>query len=306
MAVYTIDLLTEKEYLFTTLFTGSGSTPTSGSTYPEVNLFTDLPSPVGLSGEIYVVRSGSGTYVADRKPSGLYFSNGSTWSHLGETTTFFNANNFRVFDNADNDKGLRFITSGITAGTVRNITIQNSNGIMAYLADVNLKVNTTLFNSFTGTTLPAAYYNKTQINTYTGDTLTNINTRLLTTIFDTFTGTTLPANYYNKTEINAYTGSTFKRTAVTGLTYVPVSTDRIIGLLGTTGGTVHVNLPSISAIGNRAYWTFKDEGFNAAGNNIVFSAFTGNFIEKTAYATMSVNGGSITIYNDGATNWYIV
>jgi len=268
MAVYTIDLLTEKEYLFTTLFTGSGSTPTSGSTYPEVNLFTDLPSPVGLSGEIYVVRSGSGTYVADRKPSGLYFSNGSAWLHLGETTTFFNANNFRVFDNADNDKGLKFITSGITAGTFRNVTIQNSNGTMAYLADVNLKVNTTLFNSFTGTTLPAGYY--------------------------------------NKTDINSYTGSTFKRTAVTGLTYVPVSSDRIVALLGTTGGTVHVNLPNISVIGGRAYWTFKDEGFNAAGNNIVFSAFTGNFIEKTTYATMSVNGGSITIYNDGATNWYIV
>ena len=34
------------------------------------------------------------------------------------------------------------------------------------------------FNSFTGTTLPANYYNKTQINSYSASTLTNINSKI--------------------------------------------------------------------------------------------------------------------------------
>jgi hypothetical protein len=38
MATFTIDLLTGDVYLFTGDFTGSGGTPTSGATYPEVNL----------------------------------------------------------------------------------------------------------------------------------------------------------------------------------------------------------------------------------------------------------------------------
>ena len=53
------------------------------------------------------------------------------------------------------------------------------------------KLDVTVFDTFTGTTLPANY--------------------LTITDFNTFTGTTLPANYYNKTEINSYTGTTDTR-----------------------------------------------------------------------------------------------
>ena len=63
-------------------------------------------------------------------------------------------------------------------------------------------------NYYTGSTLPNNYYNKIQINNYTGNTSFIINNKLNTTIFNTFTGTTLPANYYNKIQINDYTGST--------------------------------------------------------------------------------------------------
>jgi len=85
------------------------------------------------------------------------------------------------------------------------------------------KLDTSVFNTFTGTTLPANYYNKTEINAYTGTTATLIGTKLDETVFNTFTGTTLPANYYNKTEINAYTGATDTRldnieADITGLT----------------------------------------------------------------------------------------
>jgi hypothetical protein len=55
---------------------------------------------------------------------------------------------------------------------------------------LNLKLNTTDFNTFTGTTLPANYYNKTEINSYTGATATAINNRLLISDFNTYSATT--------------------------------------------------------------------------------------------------------------------
>src|SRR5208283_3012222 len=54
--------------------------------------------------------------------------------------------------------------------------------------DLNNYYNKIQINSYTGTTVPANYYNKIQINSYTG--------------------TTVPANYYNKIQINSYTGTT--------------------------------------------------------------------------------------------------
>ena len=77
------------------------------------------------------------------------------------------------------------------------------------------------FNTYTGTTLPNDYYTKTQVdtkltgytllsifNTYTGNTSTDINNRLLISSFNTFTGTTLPANYVSLSTYNNYTGNT--------------------------------------------------------------------------------------------------
>src|ERR1035437_5773773 len=118
----------------------------------------------------------------------------------------------------------------------------------AYTAVEVSALSTSNFNTFSGTTLPANYYSKTQINTYTGATNTlignrlltssfntysgNTNTaiglklaktdfntytnatntlisnRLLTSNFNTFTGTTLGSLYYNKTQINSYSGNT--------------------------------------------------------------------------------------------------
>jgi hypothetical protein len=40
------------------------------------------------------------------------------------------------------------------------------------------KVNTSLFNSYTGVTIPNNYYNKTQINQYTGETQTALNNKI--------------------------------------------------------------------------------------------------------------------------------
>lgn len=150
MGNFVVDLLTGKQYLFNVEI--SGGTPISGSTYPEVNLYSDLPAANTVTGEIYVVRTSSGDYVKNRKERGFYFSNGTSWILLPNIVDYFNSTNFKIFDN-DNDKGIQFITSGITNGSYRKITAQNSDGTVAYLSDVSPKLNTTLFNQYTGTTL---------------------------------------------------------------------------------------------------------------------------------------------------------
>ena len=177
MATFTIDLLTGNLYLFTGDFTGSGSTPTSGSTYPQVNVYASLPSAASSSGQVYLVRNGSGTTVLNRKPAGLYYSTGSVWRYLGDTPDAFKSDNFQIIDSTDNTKGLMFQTSGITTGTFPTLTIQNSDGTIAYLSDLNTKVNTSAFNDYTGTTAPNTFVDWTYFNGYSATTLSLINSK---------------------------------------------------------------------------------------------------------------------------------
>ena len=177
MGTFTIDLLTGNVYLFSGDFTGSGSTPTSGSTYSEVNLYSELPSAGSHSGEIYVVRSSSGNYVLNRKEAGLYFSNGLTWRRLGDIPSFFKSDNFQIIDGTDTTKGITFDVSGVSTNTFRTLKVRDSDGTIAYLADLNTKVDTSAFNDYTGTTAPATYVNQSDFDTYSGSTLALIGTK---------------------------------------------------------------------------------------------------------------------------------
>ena len=277
MATFTIDLLTGQEYLFIGDFTGSGSTPTSGSTYAEVNVYGSLPPPAGVSGEIYVVRNGSGDTVLNRKPAGLYYSTGSVWRYLGDTPDAFFSDNFQIVDDADNTKTIQFETSGITTGTNRVLTIQNSDGTIAYLADLDTKVDISVFADYTGTTAPATYLSKTDFNTYTG--------------------TTLPANYYNKSEINAYTASTLvlinakqdQLVAGDGIVLsgntISVSLPTALQLVDTSGGT-NVNFVTPTAI-NWTSQVFSGTSLNYSGGSRIYIEEDGTY--GIAYA-LNVNG----------------
>jgi hypothetical protein len=282
MATFTIDLLTGNLYLFSGNFSGSGSTPTSGSTYPQVNLYSDLPSAGSVAGQIYVVRTGSGAYVLNRKPSGFYFSTGAVWRFLGDTPDFFKSNNFQIYDSVDTTKGVMFTTSGISTNTFRKLKVQNSDGTIAYLTDLNTKLDTSAFNDYTGTTAPATYLTKTA--------------------FNTFTGTTLPANYYNKTQINSYTGQTLllingkQNTLVagTGISIVgntisvtgstPTSSYSALQLIDTVGG-VNVNVISATTI----TWTqeFTGTSLNFSGGSRIYIQSTDRY--EISYALNTVN-----------------
>ena len=168
-----IDKLTGDVYLFDIPSSGTGAT----SPYSEVNLYSQLPAAGANNGVIYVVRSSSGTYILNRKEAGLYYSNGSTWRRLGDIPSFFNTINFKLYDSVDNTKEVQFNFSGNTTGTVRKITLRDSNGTIAYLSDLNSKVDLTAFGDYTGTTAPATYLTKTAFNSYSATTLLLIGTK---------------------------------------------------------------------------------------------------------------------------------
>lgn len=170
MATFTIDLLSGRVFLFNKDFTGSGGTGSSGSTYQEVNLYSELPSAASHNGDIYVVRTSSGAYVLNRKEAGLYYSNGLTWRRLGDIPSFFSSTNFQVYDGVDNTKGIKFQTSGITTNLFRTLTVQNSSGTIAYLTDLNTKVNTSVFADYTGNTAPNTFFSISDFNTYSANT----------------------------------------------------------------------------------------------------------------------------------------
>ena len=259
MATFTIDLLTGNLYLFNGDFNGSGSTPTSGSTYPKVSSFTELPTASSASGKIYVVLNSYGTYVLNRKPSGFYFSTGSEWRFLGDTPDFFKSSNFQVYDNVDTSKGVMFTTSGISTNVFRKLKVQNSDGTIAYLTDLNVKLDISAFNDYTGTTAPATFLSKTAFNTYSG--------------------TTVPTNYYNKAQINAYSGATLlligdkqdKLTAGQGISIVG-------NVISATGGSSNISsaLQLLDTVGGANVNTI-------AGTPIVWSSlvFTGTSLSFT-------------------------
>lgn len=168
-----IDKLTGEIYLFD--FSGSSGT-VSGSTYPEVNAFADLPPAASFATKIYVVRTSTGAYVLNRKEAGLYYSNGVSWRRLGDIPSFFNDDNFKIYDGTDNTKEIRFQLSGLTSG-LRTLTVQNASGTIAYLTDLNAKVDVSVFADYTGNTAPNTFVAISDFNTYSANTFVLIGNK---------------------------------------------------------------------------------------------------------------------------------
>lgn len=70
----------------------------------------------------------------------------------------------------------------------------------------NTYVTKSAINTYTGTTAPATFLSKTAFNTYSGTTVPN--TYVSKTVYQTYTGTTAPAIFANKAAVNYYTGTT--------------------------------------------------------------------------------------------------
>jgi len=113
-----------------------GSNLRDAMQYPEVNTFGDLPAAASYAGEIYIVLQGSGVYLVNRKQAGMYYSDGATWTRLGNNPAFFDDLNFRVYNNSDNTKKVAISAAGITTGTTRTLTVQDKDGTIALLSDL--------------------------------------------------------------------------------------------------------------------------------------------------------------------------
>jgi len=109
--------------------------PTS-SFYAEVNTWANLPSAGDHTTEIQIVLVGTGIYPFNRKDSGMWQSDGAKWNHLGQVPSYFLDSNFKVGNVTDNTKLLGYDLSGITTGTTRTHTIQDQDGTVALLSDV--------------------------------------------------------------------------------------------------------------------------------------------------------------------------
>jgi nitrogen fixation protein FixH len=200
---------------------------------------------------------------------------------------------------------------GNISGTLSNQTdLQNA---------LNLKLNSSTFATYTGTTVPNTYYNKTQINAYSASTLTQINSKVATTTFSTYTGTTVPNTYYNKTQINAYTAQTqtqinskLNTSVFTGYTASTKNVDKKIQVISTltlnanvvtplevTWSSVPVSADTYLWSGGTAVW-IKSAGEYEVNYHIVL---TNNAANQThSIGSNLLLNGSTNPLTAGATN----
>lgn len=106
--------------------------------YPEVANYAALPAAAGHTGETYVCLAAQGVYFINRKPAGFYYSNGVTWSHVGDMPEdYFTDSILQISDDGDPTKILKFQLSGLTTATTRTVTWQDKDGTVMLLADIH-------------------------------------------------------------------------------------------------------------------------------------------------------------------------
>jgi hypothetical protein len=105
--------------------------------YPSVTAYADLPAANLHASEIYIVLTSTGVWLFTRKSAGLYYSNGSAWTRLGDIPAYFNSANFQVYDGTDETKVVAFDVSGITHDTKRTLVVPNADGALTLAPATN-------------------------------------------------------------------------------------------------------------------------------------------------------------------------
>lgn len=175
--------------------------------YPQVATFADLPLATSSTNRVYLVLTATGVWPFNRKPSGLYRSNGATWDYLSVYPDMLIDANFGIQNSIDGTKVMKFDASEITTGQTRTLKAQDSNGTIGLaLVSVSKAANYTAnpfelvscdasASSFT-VTLPTSPADKTVI-TIKLNTIANVGSTNYVTVkcggtdkFNEPTGTT--------------------------------------------------------------------------------------------------------------------
>jgi hypothetical protein len=101
-----------------------------------------LPVTVGTPAldAVYLAKAGSGVWLINRKPAGLYCrvaNDGDLddWTHLGAFPEVNADGNWALYNSATPSKELKFDLSGISASTVRTLTVPDASGTIARTED---------------------------------------------------------------------------------------------------------------------------------------------------------------------------
>ena len=116
-------------------YVGSGS----GTSYidGEVDDSSLLPVTLGTPavGDVYLAKAGSGVWLINRRPAGLYrrtANNGNLddWTYLSAFPEVQADSRFRIYNATDATKEVAFSASGITTGTTRTLTVPDASGTL--------------------------------------------------------------------------------------------------------------------------------------------------------------------------------
>lgn len=109
----------------------------------EVEYYADLPIAIGNPAvdSAYLVRKGSGVWLINRKPAGIYVRSGNTgsltdWEYAGVFPDVFSDANFRVYNSSDSSKEFKFDVSAIAPTTLRTLSVSDQDGTIALSENV--------------------------------------------------------------------------------------------------------------------------------------------------------------------------
>jgi hypothetical protein len=109
----------------------------------DVEFHADLPVAVGVPpvDSVYIVRKGSGVWLINRKPAGVYVrstNNGNLddWTYAGILPDVFSDANFSVYNSADSSKAIKLDVSSVSPSNTRTLAVQDASGTIALSADI--------------------------------------------------------------------------------------------------------------------------------------------------------------------------
>jgi hypothetical protein len=221
---------------------------------------------------VYLAKAGSGVWLINRKPAGLYVrvaNNGvaADWTYLGAFPEVNSSANWSLYDGTTPSKELKFDLSGISASTVRTLTVPDASGTLALTSDFAAP-------PAIGNTTPAAISGTTgTFTTLTANTGTiTASTPLAVTQTWNNSATNFRAIETNITNTNSQTESHHLACNFGGSQVASIRRDgRIIGVnvYGGSSGLESALLPQGVAVGSAAYIGFCSNSFaNDTGGDL--------------------------------------